>query len=200
MRKNILIVGPPRCGKTTLARTICQKQGYNLISLDDIVCGLEGIPECEIRHDLPSETIAKRFAGFLPIYLKQLSEGTSFYGGISYVVEGTHIDLDIIMPLLKDKKLGSKYEIIGLLYDGITSDTLFDNIRAHDTEDDWTYWCDDDSLKALCREFTDTDKVLENQFRKWEIQTYRIGKERTEDLESICETISESCSPKVTKT
>ena len=47
----ILIIGAARCGKTTLARKLNKKYGYSVISIDDIVSGLQAYPELNIHHD-----------------------------------------------------------------------------------------------------------------------------------------------------
>ena len=41
MYKNILIIGPARNGKTTLAKKLVKKKGYNLVSIDNLVSGFE---------------------------------------------------------------------------------------------------------------------------------------------------------------
>ena len=40
------------------------------------------------------------------------------------------------MPLLQEEKYKEKYEVIGLLYDEITEEELYHNIKEYDTEDD----------------------------------------------------------------
>lgn len=69
MYKNILIIGAARSGKTTLAKKIAKEKGYSLISVDDIVSGLEVYPELQIHHDGDAVDTAKRLAPFLIKYL-----------------------------------------------------------------------------------------------------------------------------------
>ena len=104
LEKNIIILGASRSGKTTLARKLSKEYGYNLISLDDIICAFENIPECGIKHDGDDIEVARNFAPFLIRYLKELSEGTNYYNGIKYVIEGTHIDFEQLMPFLNKEK------------------------------------------------------------------------------------------------
>lgn len=182
MQKNILIIGAPRCGKTSLARKIAKDKGYSVISLDDIICAFEAMPECGIKHDGKALEVARHFAGFLSKYLVELSEGPNFYGGIKFVIEGTHIDLDKIMPELNR----NKYEVIGLLLDDISASELFDGIKANDTEDDWTYWCDDASLREMCDCFVWKNGCFKEEFEKHDIKTYKISSDREQCFTRIC--------------
>ena len=77
MNNNILIIGAARSGKTTLARLISQKYNYNLISLDDIISGFEGIEKCNIKHDGNEIETSKNLSEFLKRYLKE-KDGISY--------------------------------------------------------------------------------------------------------------------------
>ena len=115
MNKNILIIGPARSGKTTLSRLLSKKYGYNVINLDDIINAFEGIPECEIKHDGNEIETAQKLGKFLKRYLIELSEGPNFYNGIKYVIEGTHIDFEEIMPMLNEEKY-KEYDSVARIY------------------------------------------------------------------------------------
>ena len=164
MYKNILIIGAARSGKTTLAKKIAKEKGYSLISVDDIVSGLEVYPELQIHHDGDAVDTAKRLAPFLIKYLTELSEGSTFYDGIKSVIEGTHIDFEQLMPFLQSNNYKEKYEIIGLTFNDITEQQLYDYIKKYDTEDDWTYWCNDEELKGNVRYFIDRNKYFNKMF------------------------------------
>ncbi len=68
MYKNILIIGTARSGKTTLAKKLAKEKGYSLISIEDIVSGLEAYPELQIHHDGDVFDTARRLAPFLIKY------------------------------------------------------------------------------------------------------------------------------------
>ena len=190
MDKNILIIGPARSGKTTLSRILSKKYGYNVINLDDIINAFEGIPECEIKHDGNEIETAQKLGKFLKRYLIELSEGPNFYNGIKYVIEGTHIDFEEIMPMLNEEKYKEKYEVIGLLYNNLTAEELYNNIKKYDTEDDWTYWCNDDELKGNSRYFIERNEYFYNKFNEYGIKTYDISSDREKILNIICNEIS----------
>ena len=68
MKKNILIIGAARCGKTTLARKLNKEYGYSVISIDDIVSGLSSYPELNIHHDGDDNLTTKNLGPFLEKY------------------------------------------------------------------------------------------------------------------------------------
>ena len=144
MYKNVLIIGPGRAGKTTLSKMLNKKYGYSIISIDDIVSGFEAYPELKIHHDGDAIDTAKRLAPFLIKYLSELTEGRLFNSGIKFVIERTHIDFEKIIPYLESDKYRKKYMIMGLTYNNVTEQQLYDCLRKNDTEDDWTYWCRDE--------------------------------------------------------
>lgn len=185
MYKNILILGAARSGKTTLAKRIAKEKGYSLISIDDIVSGFEEYPELEIHHDGDAIDTAKRLAPFLIKYLAELSQGSTFYGGIKSVIEGTNIDFEQLMLFLQSEKYKEKYQIIGLTFNDIAEQQLYKYIKKYDTEDDWTYWCDDEELKGNVRYFIDRNKYFNEMFKKYDITTFDTSYDRDKVLANI---------------
>ena len=56
---------------------------------------------------------------FLKRLLKELSEGPNYYNNCKYVIEGTHIDFEQLIPYINEK-LQDKYFIIGLTFNKLT--------------------------------------------------------------------------------
>lgn len=187
MNKNILIIGPARSGKTTLAKKLSKEKGYNIICIDNIVSGFEAFPELNIRHDFNDDETAKNLAPFLINFFVELSEGNTFYDGIKFVIEGTHIDFEKLMPFLQSDKYKEKYEIIGLTYNNITEDKMYKDIKKYDTEDDWTYWCSEKELNDNVRYFIKRNKYFDNKFKEYNIKTYDTSFDRNKVLDEIVE-------------
>ena len=189
MYKNIIVLGAARSGKTTLAKRIAKEKGYSLISIDDIVSGFEEYPELQIHHDGDAVDTAKRLAPFLIKYFTELSEGSTFYDGIKSVIEGTHFDFEQLMPFLQSDKYKEKYQVIGLTFNDITEQQLYDYIKKYDTEDDWTYWCDDEELKGNVRYFIDRNKYFNEMFKKYEITAFDTSFDRDNVLSEIIDNL-----------
>ncbi|MBQ9012039.1 MAG: hypothetical protein IJ094_00385 [Bacilli bacterium] len=180
MKKNILVIGAPRSGKISLARKISKTLGYSVISLDDIVSGLSAYKDLNIAHDSDDYEVSKKFSKFLKIYLKELAEGSNFYSDIKYVIEGTHIDLDYLLPF--DNM--DKYEIIGLTFNDIDKDTMYSNIKKYDTEDEWTYYLSDEDLKGDINFFIERNKFFYEEFLKHNIKYYDTSISREDAFNS----------------
>jgi AAA+ ATPase superfamily predicted ATPase len=189
MDKNILIIGSARSGKTTLAKKLVKEKGYSLISIDNIVSGFEAFPELNIRHDNGDVDTASNLAPFLIKYFTELSEGDAFYDGIKYVIEGTHIDFEKLMPFLQSDKYKKKYEIIGLTYNKITKEKMFEDIKKYDTEDDWTYYVSDEDLVGDVRYFLERNKFFNDKFKDYNIKSFDTSKDRESTLYEIVDYI-----------
>lgn len=184
MYKNIIIIGAARTGKTTLSRRINKEFGYSIINLDDIISSLrEAFPELGIKQDYNEIKISARFAPFLINYLKELSEGPNFYNDAKFVIEGVQFDFEKIMPSINKEK----YLLIGLTYNNITSDILYNNIKNNDTEDDWTYNISDDTLKRDVDIFIERNKYYNEKFKQYNIKIYDVSENRMNTINKIIE-------------
>ena len=192
MKKNILVIGAARCGKTTLAKKLNKEYGYSVISIDDIVSGMQAYPKLNIHHNGDTEITTKNLGPFLEKYFVELSEGSNFYGGIKFVIEGTHIDFEKLMPLLQSEKYKAKYEIIGLTINEETSEDLYNNMKKYDTEDDWTYWVEDGKLKEDAKYIIDKNKIFDENFKKYKIKSYDTSYDREKVFNKIISDLKDS--------
>lgn len=192
MNKNIIITGVSRAGKSTLSMLIANKLNYSLLSIDDMVSGLEAYPELKIHHDGNMEEVSKNLAPFLKKFLKETCDNKPYYEGIRYVVEGTYIDFEEIIPFLNEGVCKDRFEIIGLVLDDISEEQLFKLIKNNDTDDDWTYWCDDEELKGNVRYFIERNKYFKDKFKKYGIRTFNTAFEREKVLNEIVESINKN--------
>ena len=79
--KNIIIVGPSRAGKTTLAKRLSEKCNYFVISLDKLVATFQAAyPQLDIRLNWNRDKTTENIAPFIGHFLGLFSSGD----GIKY--------------------------------------------------------------------------------------------------------------------
>lgn len=129
--KNILIIGVPRAGKSSLANMICDKFGCGLISIDAIVATFYKIfPELGM-HEEPekSEPILSKF---IFEYMHQLYQENPTR---KYVVEGCHLSPETAV----ENTCSETCDIVCLGYPDLTPEQFL--VRARKT--DWASAKDD---------------------------------------------------------
>lgn len=147
--KNIFIIGPSRCGKTSLASKL-QKYGYNHIVMDAIIETMnECFPETNIKH---GNLDSPEFKKFLKSFCKN-----NFKYGLPYI-----IDLEVL-PTDFDREFLNEDEssIVYLGYPNISIDEKMRQIREHDTKFDWTRNITDDELKEIVNRNIQTSKKIQ---------------------------------------
>ena len=110
--KNIIIAGPSRAGKSTLARKINEELNYFVISLDKLVATFQGAyPQLDIRLNWDRKKTTDNLAPFIGHFLGAFStsHGVAYelnlqahaIAGNRFVLEGGYFDFDKISPILK---------------------------------------------------------------------------------------------------
>lgn len=185
MKKNILVIGPGRAGKTTLAKMIHKELGYSINSIDDIVCSLEAFPELGISSSANGFEVSLKLAPFVIAYIKELTDNNKFSDNCQCVIEGIHISIDQVIPNIdRDKTL-----IIGLTYNELSAEDIFNNVRKYDTEDDWSYWVNDEELKKSIEQFVKVNKTFTEKFQKYNIPYYDTSVDRSAVFKTIIDFI-----------
>ncbi len=186
MYKNVFIMGPGRAGKTTLAKLLNKKYNYSIISIDDIVTSLE-VFDLDISWEGNHVETAKKMAPFLEKYLIELSEGNKFYDNCKFVIEGTDIDFEHLIPKINK----DKYVLIGLTYNKRNKDDMFNIIKKYDTEDDWSYYLNDNKLREYCDYYMEINKFFDKKFKEYSIKTFDTSTNREKVLNKALKYIEE---------
>ena len=201
--KNIIIAGPGRAGKTTLARKINEELDYFVINLDKLMTVFgRAYPQLDIRIAWDYEKTTANIAPFLGHYLGMLS---SNYGwaddlnlrahavkGNKFVIEGGHFDFEEISSILKIygiEELKDNFILIGLVQNKKTADEFFDDLRKYDTEDEWTHGLDDELRELIIRDFIPSNQFLTDHLMKYDFTIYDTSIEREQVFDSIIEDI-----------
>lgn len=202
--KNIIIVGPSRAGKTTLAKKINEELGCFVISLDKLVAVFgRAYPKLDIRLAWDREKTTANIAPFLGHFLGMLSSDLDAVDDLNlrahavegnrFVLEGGYFDFGKISSVLKMygiENLKDNFILIGLVQNKKTADEFFGDLRKYDTEDDWTYKFDDDEL----REYVSQDAIpfgraMTGQLMKYGFRIYDTSAEREQVFKQVIEDI-----------
>lgn len=201
--KNIIIAGPGRNGKTTLARKINEELGCFVINLDKLMTAFgRAYPQLDVRIAWNYEKATANIAPFLGHYLGMLTSGhgyaddlnlrTHAVEGNRFVLEGGHFDFEKISSILRIygiEELKDRFILIGLVQNNKTADAFFDDLRKYDTEDEWTYHMGDEELRQFSEMSVSFNREMTAYMRKYGFAIYDTSTDREQVLEQIIEGI-----------
>jgi tRNA delta(2)-isopentenylpyrophosphate transferase len=189
--KNIIIVGPSRSGKTSLAKRIKEEFNYYVISIDKLVSVFQNAyPQLDIRlnwdRDKTTENLAPFIGHFLGTFCFDNGNGQFSYslGDVSdnkFIIEGAYYNFDLIKSILKTYGIDNPqehFELIGLVQQQKRSGDFFDDFRKYDSPKDWTYHLSDEELKGVSDEavsFSQTmyEQLISNNFNVYDTSVNR---------------------------
>ncbi len=198
--KNIIIAGPSRAGKSTLARKINEELNYFVISVDKLVATFQkAYPQLDIRLNWNREKTTDNIAPFLGHFLGAFSSchddanGLNAVEGNRFVLEGGYFNFERILPILRTygiEELKDRFLLIGLVQNKKTVDEFFNDFRKYDTEADWTYGLDDDELREVCEDAISFSRSMTDHLVKYGFTIYDTSTDRGRILDQIVEDIS----------
>jgi hypothetical protein len=200
--KNIIIAGPSRTGKSTLAKKINEKLGCFVIGVDKLVATFQGAyPQLNIRLNWDREKTTDNLAPFIGHFLGMFSSedgrGLLPYShgivkGNRFVLEGGYFNFEKITPILKTygiEELKDSFTLIGLVQNQKTVDEFISDFKKYDTEDDWTYGFSDDDLREISEDAVSFGRSMSAHLAKHGFTIYDTSTEREQVLEQIAEEI-----------
>lgn len=202
--KNIIIVGPSRAGKTTLAKRLHKELGYFVISLDKLVATFHAAyPQLDIRLNWNRDKTTENIAPFIGHFLGLFSSDTGFAGELNlrahnvkdnaFVLEGGYFDFEKITSVLKEygvNELKDRFILIGLVQGQKTVDEYVSDFKKYDTEDDWTYnLCEDELRDYVTQDAIPFNRVMMDHLAKYRFTIYDTSSERERVLDKIIEDI-----------
>lgn len=148
--KNILIIGCPRSGKSTLANMLCGKRGFSLISIDAIVSTFGKIFP-DLGMHLEPEKSEPILSKFIFEYMRQLHQENP---NRKYVVEGCHLSPETVA---KNANLDF-FDAICLGYPDLTPEQFLLRVR----QTDWATTKPDNEIMQMGEYFIKQTKLHKN--------------------------------------
>lgn len=183
--KNIIIIGRPRAGKSTLANMIADKFHYQIIRTDALRNTFKTVfPELNIR---PHTAINSReFQMFCKEFLEiNIRQSRNRYG---YVMEGCEISVKDCKELY-----GNNDNLIYVLGQiNITPEEMTNNIRNNDTELDWSTKMNDEEILEYCKNSIRKAKMIEKECKEIGLTFYDTSIDRKKVLEDILNDIEKN--------
>ena len=186
IKKNIIIYGSSRSGKTTLANTIKNILRYSVISLDNIVSGFErGLPELNINHTNRDGQSVNNLRRFIDEYIKSLNRINQKTRMFYYIIEGSYFSIETL------KKYKDDFVLIVLINNYKSPKEFYNNIKKNDTVSDWTSNLSDEELMNYCEILYKSEQDIKKICKELNIKYYVTGNNRIEVIDELIKDIKE---------
>lgn len=163
MKKYIIIAGVPRAGKSTISKRIAKGKGYQHISMDSVLAGIEKVfPETKVNTD-NSDDVMKNFefisSKVAPFIRAMINSGE--YDECDY---GVVIDVHQLTPRDYLKYIADeKSEVYFIITPDVTPEERFRILKQYDTQDDYTYFHTDEENRNDCIDIVEMSNWLKEQ-------------------------------------
>ena len=185
--KNIVIIGPPKSGKTTLAKMIVKKiSGYSLISNENMKTSFLSA-NLSFKDDTSHKNVFNNDFCNLQTFF-YLKHSSYYEDDIGYVTELNEYNEKLFELFKKENCL-----LLFVTYSKLSKEKLFETIRKYSKENDWTSEESDYSLKKYCALFYEENKEYEKYAQKnycWHID---VSKDKEKVLQDTLEKIKNIC-------
>lgn len=163
MKKYIIIAGVPRAGKSTISKIIAKRMGFQHISMDSIIAGIEKVfPETKIDTDALIEPqanlefISSKIAPFIRAMIESGEYDECDYGVV----------IDVYQLLPQDYKKfveNEKCEIFYFLSSDVTPNERYTILKKYDTPNDYTYYHSDEDNIRECIDIVNISNFIKEQ-------------------------------------
>lgn len=185
MKRNIIIAGVPRAGKTTIASRISKKYGYQHISMDAIIAGFETVfPQLGISTmvEMESVDILYNISNKIAPFISQMIKSDEF----DEAEAGMLIDIYQLLPEDYVKHIQNEHtQIFYFLTSNVTPEERFVIQRKHDTKKDYTFYMSDDEIRFNCEFMVHQSKLMKNECIKYNLPYYETAHNREDVFETF---------------
>lgn len=184
-RKQIIIAGVARAGKSTVCNELSKREHYQHIEADTITFAFQNsFPETGISHTdfWGLKETSKPFSKFLSAWIKEIQKsGTCNKTNYKIAIDLYHIlPEDFVSYFPKEN-----CEIYFLGYPNISVEEKLKQIRCFDTVDDWTTQESDESLKERIETYIEISKYLQEECQKYGLPFIDVSHNREKILEDL---------------
>ena len=185
MKKNIIIAGVPRSGKTTLCHELCKRTGYQHVTMDAIIAGFEEVfPQLGIdsNSDAPAMDNLRGISGKIAPFVNAMMESDE-YEKFEF---GMAIDIYQLLPQDCAKYINK--ELCDVYYLGTadaTPEERFGILKKYDDEREYTYYVSDEENMRSCVDLVEESKLMKIQCELHNLPYY----DTTFDRESVIENL-----------
>jgi len=200
--KSIVIVGSGRNGKTTLAQKIHAELNHYVIHMDYLMTTLDrAYPQLDVRVAWDYDKVLVNISPFIGHFLGMSVRYRDFdedlvldkhvVKGNKFVMEVGHFNFDKISSIFQKYDIGEledNFILIGLVQNK-TAEEFLKDLRKYDTEDEWTYDCDDDELMDYCKLLVEHNQEMYDNFIKYGFTIYDTSGDREQVFKQIIDDI-----------
>lgn len=194
--KNLLIVGSPRCGKTTLAQMLDDKYNCEIIRGDCLESTVHhAILEDRLYETLKNEDNIVNYPISTDEQLVQIYK--RMYEQVKVDLRGKNklviLDAHTHAFSLLEKEFDANTAIYCLAMPELTIEQFVNYLRLHDTPEDWSSKVSDTMLRKFCRAIISESKAIQEKVKDFpNVKFFDTSGNRKEKLEAIFKDIEEN--------
>lgn len=172
MKKHIIIAGVPRSGKRTISQKISNHLGYQHISMDSIIAGIESVfPETGINSDAETDPLEniRYISSKMALFIRAIIDSGE-YNECDY---GMVIDIFQLLPQHYVQHIDPAVcEIYYLGTSEVTAEERYELLKKYDTPKDYTYYKSEQENKKNCADIVTISKILKEQCQIFNLPYY----------------------------
>lgn len=184
LKKHIIIAGVPRAGKSTAAQWLSRRLGYQHISMDSVIAGIErAFPETGVNSDADTDVleniryISSRMGPFLRAMMDSGEYDECGYGMV----------IDIFQLLPEHYARWIDPSVCGIFYLGtsdVTAEERWELLKRYDTPKDYTYYRSEAENRRDCADIVEISRFLKEQCELFRLPYYDTSRDRERVLRS----------------